>query len=370
MSQTSSSAGPSDLSQFREDGFVVLDAALDLPRVRALRKAFLGDLGAKVGRFALRPAEPLAEDLQPHLKVLNHFKPAGGNHDFNRWNMHLPSRALYLDAGLVAHPRVLALVHALIGQDAVAYLVASDTPYPGATFQNVHQDFSRFSLALNVPLITFTEENGPLQVWPGSHLSDPSDGGQGLTTDPHKIEPGRMQMLATSLTPRRLLLREGSMVLRDHRLMHRGTANVSNEPRPMLSIYYVSPREVPPRWLADVGAHAAKSLRSFGRGRGEGIQREAIFSLGNVLGRIVEECSLSDRDSRRPIPREIWDVWPKEVRALFRFARVEGNPARPDTPSATCAGISHFGRELWSNARASLVSSWKGKPRDAEPERK
>ncbi len=347
----------SDLVRFRRDGYLVIEDALTPALTEALRAAYTADLGAKVARFGLARAN---EDASAHQRVLNDFKPKGGNHDINRWNMHLPSRAPYLEPLLFANERVLAIVNALLGEDAVAYLIASDTPYPGSTFQNIHQDFSRFTLALNIALVDFTEENGPIEVYAGTHCEDPRPDGSGFSTAPYAIPPAKMEQIAQRVRGQRLLLRAGSMVLRDHRLMHRGTANVSRAPRPMLSIYYAPPREVPPRWLADASALGAKVLRTVGRGRGAQVQRPALFNLGNVLGRVVEECSLSDRDLRRSIPKDVWASWPAHVQRLLRYARVEGSGA---TAPASLSGAVHFAKELVTNTRESLRSSLSGTPR-------
>jgi hypothetical protein len=58
------------------------------------------------------------------------------------------------------------------------------------------------------------------------------------------------------------------------------------------------------------------------------VRNRTLLNLGNFFGRIVEETSASDRDYRRRIPRELWDRYSPEMRALLRYASVEGQPER------------------------------------------
>jgi hypothetical protein len=91
----------------------------------------------------------------------------------------------------------------------------------------------------------------------------------------------------------------------------------------MLSVYYTRPRPVPYRWVADAGVRFALLLRRWGRGSGVEIQHLNILNLGNLLGRVVEEYSLTDRDYRRRIPPELWrDLTPRATQ-LLRYACVE-----------------------------------------------
>ena len=73
----------------------------------------------------------------------------------------------------------------------------------------------------------FTEENGPLEIWPG--------GTHGMT--------GGMDMkaLAPVMHSERVLMPAGSILLRDMRMWHRGTPNRSTEMRPNLALIYSRP---------------------------------------------------------------------------------------------------------------------------------
>lgn len=350
--------------EFKESGYVVLENLLSLELVEALRAEYTSALEAKVRRFALKRVAYYDEREQRNDGVLNDFKPEGGNHDLNRWNMHLPSRMPFFDARVVANPKVLAILDQVFEGDYVCYLTASDTPYPGAGYQSLHQDFSRFSVALNIPLVDFSDDNAPIEVWPGTHRPDVGGPASNHSTAPYFIDTEQMREIKASVPSKRLLLKAGSVLVRDHRLVHRGTANRSLHPRPMLSVYYAGTRTVPYRWAADLCAGGALALRRFGRGRGEKIQFPTIFNLGNVLGRVVEEHSLSDRDYRRKIPATVWRELPPAARRVLRFAsKEEAASERRASSQATLSGASSLALAFIKNMATVFASALLSRPR-------
>lgn len=351
----------------KQNGYVILKNLLPPELIESLRAEYASALDAKVRRFNLKRVAYYDERGRHNDNVLNDFKPEGGNHDLNRWNMHLPSRLPFFDARVVAHPAVLALLAQVFDGDHVCYLVASDTPYPGAGYQNLHQDFSRFSVALNIPLVDFTDDNAPIEIWPGTHRPDIGGSLAHYSTDSYFIDVERMRQIKATVPSKRLLLGAGSILVRDHRLVHRGTANRSQHPRPMLSIYFASAHAVPYRRVADLGARGALALRRLGRGQGEKIQFPTIFNLGNVLGRVVEECSLSDRDYRRRIPAAVWEQLPPSARHTLRFAAREQSAGRAAAAAhGSLGGCWAFGLALVQNIKTVLTSALLSKPREPD----
>lgn len=346
--------------QFRRDGYVVLEDVLPVDFVDQLRAEYERLLAAKVERFALRRAAPRPASQD---RFLNDFKPEGGNHDRNRWNMHLPSALPFFDERLIANERVVALVDQILDPGWQVYLLASDTPYPGASEQSIHQDFSRLSLAVNVPLIDVTENDSPLEVWPGTHRPDFAATEAPYSKEPFLLTPEAMRHVVENVPSRRLLLRRGSLVVRDHRLVHRGTAHLGDRPRPVLSIYCVEPTPAPYRWLADLGARVALAARRVGRGRGHSVARPGLFNLGNLLGRVVEEASLSDRDYRRVVPADLWERLSPRARGLLRHARVERGAAHPPAGRGSLAGSFRFAGQWTGNTWEAVRSQLLGQPR-------
>lgn len=195
------------------DGYVVFESALPQELVSQLRADFLNELEAHVTR-----TDP--------------------NRGRNRYQMHLPFRAPFNDAQVITNTLVLPIIEELLGDDAVCHYFASDTALPGSDFQAVHSDIHllfpettlalpAYSLVLNVPLVDFRADNGPVEIWPGgTHLM-----------------PGRvdMQTLAPQMHSQPVLMPAGSLLLRDMRMWHRGTPNHSDEARPNLAFIYSRP---------------------------------------------------------------------------------------------------------------------------------
>ena len=146
----------------------------------------------------------------------------------------------FIAPGLVYNPIVYPLVRELLGGGEVNLLYAGvmwalPQPKPkkaaiDSVSQKWHSDgghlFSHAHLpphCINVfyPLVDLHNENGPTEVMPGSHrlgkLNDPTASKFGLCCD------------------------AGSAILFDYRLNHRGGANFTSEPRPILYLAYAKP---------------------------------------------------------------------------------------------------------------------------------
>lgn len=321
------------VEKFYRDGYVVIENVLPVELVMSINKSFMESMSAKIEKFKIAPVNVTDGRYQGNSGVKIDFQPEGGNHDLNRWNMHLPTKPEFINDQLLANPQVLAVIKELLGNDPVAFLLASDTPYPQSGFQSIHQDFPRFGLTVNIPLVDITEDNAPLEVWPGSHMRG------------NVFREGEMSLTATEIKEitrvpgQRLLLKAGSICIRDQRLVHRGTANTGQEPRPCLSIWYKSIEEyslrgltipVPHRSVANSMAKVALWIREKGRGKKDHITNKKLLNWGNLFGRIVEETSASDRDYRREIPLEVWNKCSSQTKRLLRYASVENqkNPNR------------------------------------------
>ncbi len=185
------------------------------------------------------PREQIAELHREFLRVFEAYVArTDPNRGENRYQMHLPFVPPFIDPAVIANPLALAVIEELVGKDCVCHYFASDTPLPGSDYQKVHSDIQllfpettlslpAYSVVLNIPLVDFTEENGPLEIWPGgTHLM------------PGGVD---MQRLAPTMHSERALLPAGSLLIRDMRMWHRGTPNRSQAPRPNLALIYSRP---------------------------------------------------------------------------------------------------------------------------------
>jgi ectoine hydroxylase-related dioxygenase (phytanoyl-CoA dioxygenase family) len=148
----------------------------------------------------------------------------------------VPFAAPFADPLLYENPSVLAIVEALLGDDSMLLLFGGDTPALGSETQGFHADLPElhpevvmptFCLTVNIPLVDVTAENGPFEGAPGTHRLSNAEGMR-------RIERGE-----APLTP--YLVRRGDVMIRDPRMLHRGTPNRTAEPRPVLVIAYHRP---------------------------------------------------------------------------------------------------------------------------------
>lgn len=195
------------------DGYVVFEGVLP--------PDFMANLRAEFGRV-----------------FEEHTARTDPNRGANRYQMHLPFQAPFCDAAIIANPLALAVIDQMLGPDCVCHYFASDTAMPGSDYQAVHSDIHllfpetelslpAYSVVLNIPLVDFRADNGPVEIWPG-----------GTHFMPGGIE---MQKLAPAMHSQSVLMPAGSLLIRDMRMWHRGTPNRSQETRPNLALIYSRP---------------------------------------------------------------------------------------------------------------------------------
>ena len=209
--------------RIRVDGYTVFEGLLTTAHVEAMYEAFV-------------------------RLMQEHSQQESANRGANRFQMYLPFTAPFAETSVYENDRVLSVVEAVFGNanfanapdsvTAACTYFASDTPLPGSDYQPVHSDtrllfpetplsLPSYGLVLNIPLVTVTEENGPLEIWPGgTHLW-----------------PGGSDMaaLAAKMQSVRLKMKRGDVLLRDLRMWHRGTPNRSDHMRPNVALVYTRP---------------------------------------------------------------------------------------------------------------------------------
>jgi ectoine hydroxylase-related dioxygenase (phytanoyl-CoA dioxygenase family) len=169
----------------------------------------------------------------------------------NRYNVWVPLERPFIDEDVVANPLVLQVLRELLDGDVVCTYYASDTALPGSEYQPVHPDVGPIfpglaitlppvNYVLDIPLVDFREDNGPLEMWPqGTHLIPdngviPREGARG----PSEARMAPNQLFAESLQPTVVTIPAGSFLVRDTRVWHRGTPNRSTERRSMLALVF------------------------------------------------------------------------------------------------------------------------------------
>ena len=258
-------AGPLDdaalklaLRRLRDAGMVIIENAYDAARIDTLRATY----------------DDLLQRERAAANGSATVQPTDGEHHVQ---MQMPLVPPFSDLDVVAHPVVMQLLDAVLGDSFRCCLYNSNTAFPGSTPQRVHRDAGPVfgtalgvptpttGVVLNIPLCDFTEQNGSTEVWPGSHLvvDHPDDGGVELTER------------AGSLASSRFNIPAGAIALRDLRLWHRGMPNRSDTARTMLAVVY-------------------------------------------------QRVWLGWRSPALRVPARTWESWPEHVRTIFAAAPVEG----------------------------------------------
>jgi ectoine hydroxylase-related dioxygenase (phytanoyl-CoA dioxygenase family) len=144
---------------------------------------------------------------------------------------------------LYANPRLMPILHELLGPDLRISSFGSVVALPGAGAQSVHFDYPPLfeseetcvalpphAITLVVPLVDLDQQTGSTALWEGSHKRvGARDQLQTLANE---------QSWQGCVVP---LPKRGDVYLMDFRLIHAGTANQSDHPRPILYLVYSRP---------------------------------------------------------------------------------------------------------------------------------
>jgi hypothetical protein len=140
---------------------------------------------------------------------------------------------------IVTHPWLVAVCTAVLGPDYRVFEAGFDIPGPGAANQPWHRDFPMpvetsigrrlNSLAFNLTTVDVTEEMGPLEIAPGTQWDD-LDG----YDDP--MFPPQARYSRYAQRAQRKMPQVGDISARSALTIHRGTANRSNQSRPIFVI--------------------------------------------------------------------------------------------------------------------------------------
>jgi len=138
---------------------------------------------------------------------------------------------------LVSHPWVTAVSEAVLGRDYEIVEIGFDIPFAGAVNQPWHRDFPSppetyqehrlTSLAFNLTAVDTVPEMGPFHIAVGTQFESGLDFEHGMF--PPKSEWPRYEEVGQLKLPQM-----GDMSARSALTIHRGTANQSEQSRPVL----------------------------------------------------------------------------------------------------------------------------------------
>lgn len=213
------------LFEFKINGFIIVRDLLPVDLVDAMNRQFQIFLGLEVE--ADRRGTPLSGRGANRYAVSigSLVEKAGGPLN---------------DPRARKNPVVEDVVTRILGRWRYGRLIV-ECPCKGSDYMGWHidsegrapEDEARAKLTnqlkLQIPLVDVHEGNGPMEVIPGSHRMHYFEG---------EAAVNRLPLVYST----KLMLRRGDVFLRDGDLIHRGTPNQTDEPRPLYSqIYKVLP---------------------------------------------------------------------------------------------------------------------------------
>ena len=150
-----------------------------------------------------------------------------------------PPFAPYIFSDIVANPYVIQVTKELLGEGVYNNFYNGNTNCPGSGIQPLHRDGDHLwqnqevahpsaEVVVNISPQDTTEENGSVELWPGSHL----DVSGRHIDDDHEAERRE------TAPPIRGNAKKGSVLIRDMRLWHRGVPNLSDKPRHMIAMIH------------------------------------------------------------------------------------------------------------------------------------
>lgn len=156
-----------------------------------------------------------------------------------RWYVEVQPERISGFVEIATHPWFAAVCEAVLGPGYRIVEVGFDIPFPGAADQPWHRDFlvpeattkgrRLSSLAFNLTTVDTRPEHGPFEVAPGTQWDQFEDCDKGMFP-PRALWP-RYIARAVQKLPQR-----GDISARSALTIHRGTANRSDEARPVLVV--------------------------------------------------------------------------------------------------------------------------------------
>ena len=211
------------------------DATYDVDEIT--RGLYTDGIIALKGAFDPTWADTMREDIEAAFDDAI-TRPGGAvGRGPKRYYVELHPEQLRGFVDLVTHPWVEAVSEAILGPDYEIVEIGFDVPFPGAVNQPWHRDFPSpedtysghrlTSLAFNLTGVDTVQEMGPFEIAPGTQWEQGGDWDHQMF--PPQEEWPRFASLAQQKMPQR-----GDISARSALTIHRGTANVSTESRPVL----------------------------------------------------------------------------------------------------------------------------------------
>lgn len=153
----------------------------------------------------------------------------------NRYYLTLPWVQPFANTEVFANPTILGVLDRVFFQEYRLVQLGADTPFQGSEYQELHRDFRPlftdqivtplYALAVNFPLVEVTQDNGPFQMARGTHV---------MPREEALVKIGAGEIAVESFP-----VQLGDVIIRSPLAIHRGSPNITAQPRPMVVMGYV-----------------------------------------------------------------------------------------------------------------------------------
>ncbi|MCY3858690.1 MAG: phytanoyl-CoA dioxygenase family protein [Gammaproteobacteria bacterium] len=207
------------VNALRECGFVILEEAVASEPLKVLR-------------------ERMDRDTE---ELLAYCESIGGNpRELGHLQQGPPVSKDYVFADIAMNGFVNRVCNRLFDHRPRLTFYNGNTNCPGSTMQRLHMDGRHATLepdpvspissvVVDIPPGPMNKGNGAIEIWPGSHLVRPPEGGPRV---PEELEAKRRAIEG----PIQAETCVGDVLIRDTRLWHRGVPNRSRRPRHMIAL--------------------------------------------------------------------------------------------------------------------------------------
>jgi hypothetical protein len=197
-----------------------------------------GIIGLK-GAFSRDWAERLREDIEGLFEEARRVPGGALPRGPERFYVEVHPERIRGFVDITTHPWFVAVCEAVLGPDYKIVEIGFDIPFPGAADQPWHRDFPSpaatlkgrrlNSLAFNLTAVDTVPEMGPFEIALGTQWDD-------LTGYPNEMFPPKELWPRYRARMVQKMPQMGDMSARSALTIHRGTANRSNQSRPVLVV--------------------------------------------------------------------------------------------------------------------------------------